>query len=244
MKKCSKCGIEKPESEFYFRNDTKRLRDQCKSCVSDNKRAYYESNKEDLLVKHRKYYSENKESVIACNKKYRVENREKYLATNIRYNREHKEQRDAYQKTYRATHKEEISIRHKKYYEGNREKTIARNVAYIRNKRIEDTNYRISDCLRARLYFAIRNNQKVGSAVSDLGCSIEELKIKLESKFRDGMTWENYGSVWEIDHIRPLSSFDLSDREQFLEACHYTNLQPLLIAENRSKGAKTDWNGV
>ncbi len=79
--------------------------------------------------------------------------------------------------------------------------------------------------------------QKVGSAVRDLGCSVDKLKKHLESRFRFGMTWENYG-MWHIDHIRPLASFDLTDRVQFLQACHYTNLQPLWAPENLGKGAR------
>ncbi len=56
---------------------------------------------------------------------------------------------------------------------------------------------------------------------------------------KDTMTWDNYGLYgWHIDHIKPLASFDLTDREQFLEACHYTNLQPLWAEENLSKGNK------
>jgi hypothetical protein len=53
------------------------------------------------------------------------------------------------------------------------------------------------------------------------------------------MTWENWTTNgWHIDHIRPLASFDLTDRQQFLVACHYTNLQPLWATENRKKQAR------
>lgn len=80
---------------------------------------------------------------------------------------------------------------------------------------------------------------KAGSAVRDLGCTTEELRAYLEAQFRLGMSWDNYGKGgWEIDHITPLASFDLTDREQFLKACHYTNLQPLWHHENRAKGDK------
>ena len=90
--------------------------------------------------------------------------------------------------------------------------------------------------LRSRLYNAINRNYKNGSAVKDLGCSIDEFKIYLESKFSPGMTWENWSKFgWHIDHIVPLINFDLAEREQFLKACHYTNLQPLWWNENLTK---------
>ena len=99
----------------------------------------------------------------------------------------------------------------------------------------------MTQTLRIRINKAIHNNQKVGSAVEDLGCSIEELKIHLENQFEEGMTWDNWKpDGWHIDHKKPLSLFDLTDREQFLEACHYTNLQPLWWEENLKKGAKYD----
>jgi len=56
------------------------------------------------------------------------------------------------------------------------------------------------------------------------------------------ITWENHSRAgWHIDHIKPLISFDLIEREQFLEACHYTNLQPLWAKENLRKGSKNTY---
>lgn len=101
----------------------------------------------------------------------------------------------------------------------------------------KDLNFKIACVLRARLKEALKNSAKTGSAVADLGCSIEELKKYLESKFKPGMTWQNWSKTgWHIDHIRPLSSFDLTDPEQVKIACHYSNLQPLWASENISKG--------
>ena len=76
-----------------------------------------------------------------------------------------------------------------------------------------------------------------GSAVSDLGCTVSELRSYLEAQFLPGMSWENMGK-WHIDHIKPLAGFDLTNRECFLEACHYTNLQPLWAVDNIRKGAR------
>lgn len=108
-----------------------------------------------------------------------------------------------------------------------------------RRKRLKaDPQYKLAVNLRKRLWQTLQNHtNKVGSAVRDLGCSVEFLKQHLESQFQVGMTWENYGH-WHIDHKKPLASFDLTDRKQFLEVCHYTNLRPLWAKENISKGAR------
>lgn len=68
-----------------------------------------------------------------------------------------------------------------------------------------------------------------------LGCTPKFLRQYLESKFQLGMTWNNYGE-WHIDHIKPLASFNLQDKEQRKLANHYTNLQPLWAADNMKKG--------
>lgn len=97
---------------------------------------------------------------------------------------------------------------------------------------------RIAAGLRNRLALALHRESKAGSAVGDLGCTVAEFKTYLESKFQLGMTWKNWSrGGWHLDHIKPLSQFDLTDRQQFLQACHYSNLQPLWAVENLRKGA-------
>lgn len=111
--------------------------------------------------------------------------------------------------------------------------------AYYREKHRTDIHYRLARNLRNRLNMALKRSSRSGSAVRDLGCTIVELKFYLEGKFQDRMTWENWGmNGWVIDHEVPLSFFDLTNREQFLKACHYSNLQPMWVKENVSKGAK------
>jgi len=116
-----------------------------------------------------------------------------------------------------------------------------KNKLYIHEKRKQYKNknvqHRVAANLRTRLCMATRHEWRGGSAVRDLGCSIKEFKVYLESRFQPGMTWENYGvKGWHIDHIQPLSKFDLLDRDQLIKACNYTNLQPLWATDNLSKG--------
>jgi len=68
--------------------------------------------------------------------------------------------------------------------------------------------------------------------------STSEFQIYIRGQFQPEMTWENHGVVWELDHIRPCASFDLSDPEQQKICFRWDNFQPLLVEENRRKGAK------
>ena len=118
----------------------------------------------------------------------------------------------------------------------------SKKLEYHHKKYKNNINYKLSVLLRSRLNKALKGNYKSGSAVRDLGCTIDTLKLYIESKFQKGMSWDNYNhGGWHIDHIKPISSFDLTDRKQLLEACNYTNLQPLWAKDNLSKKDKLNW---
>lgn len=111
-------------------------------------------------------------------------------------------------------------------------------IADQRNRRLQASpRLRMEKSLRVRMRFALRavGARKTYSSSQFLGCSPRKLRAHLESKFRDGMTWENYGSVWHVDHIIPCSRFDLTDPRQQLTCFRWTNLQPLLAEENLRK---------
>lgn len=82
----------------------------------------------------------------------------------------------------------------------------------------------------------IKNNSQSFSLSKSIGCKYKELQKLLESKFLPGMTWENYGTQWHVDHVRPLSSFNLMDPTQRAQANHFSNLQPLWAKDNIAKG--------
>ena len=113
----------------------------------------------------------------------------------------------------------------------------------------KNIKYRISKTLRRKVNFALHRKVKISKkykvksleTAKLISCSIDELKSWLESKFDEHMNWENYGSYWHIDHIKPCAMFDLENLAQRLLCFHYTNLQPLEASENMKKGAK--YNG-
>ncbi|MGH7974928.1 MAG: hypothetical protein ACREBR_05335 [bacterium] len=56
------------------------------------------------------------------------------------------------------------------------------------------------------------------------------------------MSWTNWGEVWELDHIKRLADFDLTEPIQFKQAVHYTNLQPLTIEDHKKKTKNENYN--
>lgn len=162
----------------------------------------------------------NKISKKEYDRKRYLEKRDTILKRTNSYNKMHREERQRY---FQA------------YYKINKKQVNKKNIKRYKQRLKTDINFKLAHNLRVSLVQALKKNFKSGSAVKDLGCSITFLKIYLQSKFYDCMSWDNYGSYWEIDHIEELHTFDLTNRKQFLRAVHYTNLQPLTIEDHEKK---------
>jgi hypothetical protein len=82
----------------------------------------------------------------------------------------------------------------------------------------------------------VKNGRKWPSL---MGFTVENLREHLASQFTDGMTWENYGSYWHIDHIKPVAAFSflVPEDQDFKDCWSLSNLQPLKAKENLSKGS-------
>lgn len=111
-------------------------------------------------------------------------------------------------------------------------------VRAYKQKRMLEAEHKVLERYRTRVWWALKRNQKAAKTRELLGCSEAVLKQHLEALFVPGMTWENYGPVWHVDHKRPCASFDFSDAAQQRECFNFTNLQPLFAADNFSKGDK------
>lgn len=175
----------------------------------------------------------------AWNSKYRQDNLEEIKVKQKIYSQLNREKLRAKSKVYYYKNKERLLKKQKEYYLKNSIKVKKYSLDYQKNQVRTNKNYHLARVLRSRLSHALNGRARVGSCIKDLGCSIEELKIYLESQFKEGMSWDSYGlRGWHIDHKKSLIKFDLTDRKQFLEACHYTNLQPMWWRENISKGGR------
>lgn len=158
------------------------------------------------------------------------------IETNNRSRKRYPEKINALSRKWvKNNHERRLSIM-AKYRENNRDEINKYGKAYIKRKRL-DPYYRISKNLSKALWDNLKTHGKKKGArwISLVNFTIEELIYHLESQFRDGMTWDNYGPFWHVDHIRPLSSFS---SEKLMDAWELSNLQPLLKQENLSKSSK------
>ena len=120
------------------------------------------------------------------------------------------------------------------YYRENKEEIVK--AISIRKKEMlkTDNQFRLTCLLRSRLTTALKGGNKVGSAVGDLGCSGNRLRIFLEKHSKYCLSDLGKKKV-HVDHIVPLSAYDLEDRKELLKAVHYTNLQLLWWEDNFRK---------
>ena len=110
-----------------------------------------------------------------------------------------------------------------------------------RQRYADDTAFRIYCSVRTRLNKLAKRKAKHRSALRTipvLGCSMLEFKEYIERQFKRGMSWENYGKRWHLDHKIPCARFDLSDRSQVERCFNFRNYQPLSILDNLRKGTR------
>jgi hypothetical protein len=242
MKNCIKCNIEKKITHFYKQ---KRNRDgftlKCKSCINDEKKQYYNINKENILIKNKKYGEINKIYLSEKRKEYYEENKDQLLKKNKEYYQNNKEYLSKKHIEYYYVNKDEISNRNK----NNRDILNYK----VSQKKKYDKLYSLKESIRSRIVGILKSNnfKKTSKTEEILGCTFEEFKLYLEGKFEPWMTWENRGLYngelnygWDIDHVIPLSSVETED--EIVNLNHYTNLQPLCSKINRDiKRDKINW---
>jgi hypothetical protein len=201
--------------------------------IKQYNKEYRIKNKEKVNARARELYVLNRQKILKRRKEWHFKNREKESKRRKKYRSSEKGLKKI--KEYYLKNKERIKL----YRIKNKEKIRENKRKYAAYRRKTDIHYKIKDSMYARINIALRigKNKKYTNTMKIIGCSIEELKIYLESKFKPGMSWNNRNK-WHIDHIKPCISFDLSKPEEQVKCFHYTNLQPLWAHENLSKGSK------
>lgn len=239
------------QKQGYYRENKEHILTTCAKYAKNNPdkrkktaREYRKANKTRIADYHSKLYKENKGQHREKARKYYIENKENVDAKNRRWRKANPERAAELSREWASRNPDRARENVRRWEIENKEWIGERRRAQRRNRRENDPAYKLVCGLRASLHSALRKGHKRFSAMALLGCDIEELRAWLEASFQPGMTWENWSNGpgnWNIDHIRPIASFDLS-READQKACfHYTNMQPLWWVENMQKKDRLDW---
>ena len=225
---CRKCKQFKKWEGYWQSSKSKTgYRARCKSCMPNNTRQYKALNEEQRKQQRTKAYQEK----VKANEAY------------IQFYQQNKNQVDAYRDNYivmsddflqqfKRENKESID-RHLFVKKESRNK---RNARRRREREKTDPVFRVASIVRR--YIRGRIKAKQHKTIKYLGCNFEFYKRYIEGMFEPGMTWDNY-PLWHIDHIVPVSWFDLTNNRCVLNAFNYKNTKPMWASENLKKGNKS-----
>lgn len=245
-KKCNKCEETKLIEFFYLDKRRDQHQTICKSCKTKQTIICNRKNKDRINARKREWrknnpiqrekdrvYSSNYarksvEQINLYNREARKNNPEKFRAKDKkRYNTP---KRKAYEKNYRKANKDKLNAGRfgdSKYNAWRRK--------YKKERYWSDIQYKISCNFQSRIRVSLKD--KTESTRDLIGTDIKTLISHLEKQFTEGMSWDNHSlHGWHMDHIRPICSFDLTDKNQRKECFNYKNLQPLWAVDNIKKG--------
>jgi hypothetical protein len=223
LKTCKRCNLEKLILDYHLKKGVKSgLTARCKACVAEVK-------------KIKKLENPEREKTWSLNSRIRN------AAAIKKRHKEWREKNKAYvhekMKNWYYLNREYSIKKACEWSKNNKEKRNIRNKKRAKERRKEDSLYKLKSNLRARIYFILKFNRlnKEESSRNILGASYLTVKKHLEKQFKKGMTWDNYGE-WHVDHVIPFKTAKTED--DIMNLCHYTNLQPMWGKENMSKGGK------
>ena len=210
---CSRCNENKEIDNFI------KKRNICKEC--SNKWAKIASEKRHILL------VTNNETKIC-----KVCSKEKHLSDLIKNRFLCK---DCNNEKYRDMYKNDENFRSKVLL---KDKNKNKEVSNKAQRKRYHTNPigKFMRIQRSRITIALKNKQK--NTIEYLGCNADQYFNWLQYNFIDSVKFENHGKEWHIDHVIPLSHFDLENEDEQIIAFNWRNTMPLSCQENLSKGIK------
>lgn len=230
LKRCSRCKEHKPRNEFYKNSTTKDgFGYYCKPCEA----ARVGIKSIDRNLKHAVLREQGKKRCRRCEavkdfgefykNPQQLDGRELYCKECLRGDKRRKDNaKEYYQKNKKTLQQKHNAYRMKRYY--------------------SDPAYRLGMIVSKRIRRSLkdRRGSKNDKYFSALGYTPEDLVRHIESQWEEGWNWDNYGEVWVVDHIYPHSKlpYDSLTHPNYKKAWALSNLRPLCIKENMSKGSK------
>lgn len=217
LKICVSCNKEKAFIDFSNNNASPDGKHSyCKECSSQKNKEWREKNQEKRKESLKKCKSANADKIREYKRKRKPTEKEK--EGKKRWTEENAEKLKEYQKHYKKKNQKRLSELEQKRKQSD---PVYRIICNIRS--------RVSDLCKSM------SEERNVSTTKSIGLNRDDFRKYIESKFQEGMTWQNYGD-WHIDHIKPLST--ATTEEEVMELNHYTNLQPLWATDNLKKSNK------
>ena len=213
MIECTRCHKSKDIS-LFTKNKSKKngINTWCAECTKDYNSLYYPKHKE----KSRQYAKDNADRIKKRMREYRM--------------------------VYLEVNKDKIRQKKKEYYERHYKEARREKMALnARKRRAEGRVCKLNRNMSLAVWRSLVYQKKGMKWETLVGYTIDQLRHHLEKQFTEGMTWDNYGiNGWEIDHIIPLSIFNINGPESkgFKKAWALNNLRPLWASDNRIKRDK------
>jgi hypothetical protein len=229
MKVCTKCKQEKELDCFGSAGPSSRAKNGltsiCKPCLALQKKAWT---------------AKNKDKVKAINRKQTLKNITGRLSKIQQWHLDNPERAKAAAKKWRQGARAKETAR--RWVTNNPEAAKAIHQRYVAKKRLVPKS-KLTDNFRRRINQSLHNGLKARRHLEDLiGYTIDQLVQHIEKQFTNGMSWDNYGTYWHIDHKIPIAVFNYGKPEDidFRICWSLKNLQPLEATENRKKKDKID----
>lgn len=234
MRVCYSCELSQTITEYRFRNKKLGIRlTQCRTCY-------------DEIAQQRRYTYDDTKICPKCKEELPIDcfwlksettgQREARCGDCIQASRDPKQRKEIQRNWY--------------YNKGGQEWVKVYNELYkpIRNKKhrercVTDPAYKIKCLVRNRIYDALRRDGlHKDNKIEYLGISSYYYMMWIAYQFDKHMTWENHGTYWEIDHVKPLASFDFNNEDEIYDCFDFKNTRPLEKTENGEKRDKVDMN--
>jgi len=197
--------------------------------IRERDRKYRQAHPEKEKERCRKYRESHPEKEKERCRKYRESHREEIRKRRRKFYKAHPEKIREWGRKYRESHREEKREYHRKYRNANREKIHKRKRKSDNKRRRTDPKYRLNKNIAGVIGTCLKGKKAGRRWQLLVGYTLEDLEKHLEKQFDDKMRWENYGSYWDLDHIKPVSLFHfiLPEDPEFKQCWALKNLQPL-----------------
>lgn len=235
------------KKEYYRENKEKILQYRKKyyrknrERIIQNKKDYYQRNREKIQKRmklyHKVWYQKNKREIRKQIKKWPQKNKARLQQCNKEWYQKNRKKILQKQENYYQKNKEVILQHHRMYNLKNKERLLQYKGRWQKYKRKTDPKYRLDENMGSAIARSLKDKKAKRPWEALVNYTLEELMRHLEKQFDNKMSWDNYGSYWAVDHVKPRGLFNYTapDDLVFKQCWALKNLQPLEKIENIKK---------